>query len=136
MGSSKIKKLSPSPPGTNLNKPSSGKVTILKASRINVRSSPSPSPDQSPPTHQTFKLKAGARSEEVSPGSGSGSPVEDESAVGNQKNTNNALVLGGNFSRQQTNKGDGGTNRAKQTYTSPNPSSQIKKIRVKGGASG
>ena len=73
----KIKKLSPSPNGIT-----QGKVTVLKASRVNVRNSPSPSPGQSPPTHQSFKLKAGARSEEVSPGSGNGSPVEDEAAIG------------------------------------------------------
>ena len=108
---SKIKKMSPSPPGGTSSK-MQGKVTILKASRINVRSSqsPSPSPDQSPPT-QVFKVKAGARSEEVSPGSG-GSAIEDESTVGKHKTDNGALVIGGNFLRDQLNKvGEGGANR-------------------------
>ena len=41
----------------------------------------SPSPDQSPPSHMVLKAKKGQRSDEVSPGSGS--PVEDESTVGN-----------------------------------------------------
>ena len=91
MGPGKLNRGSPSPQGIT----QQGKVTVLKASRINVRNSPSPSPDQSPPTYQTFKLKAGARSEEVSPGSSS--PVEDEQAIGRHKASNAEVINGGSF---------------------------------------
>ena len=121
----KVTRGSPSPQGIT----QQGKVTVLKASRINVRNSPSPSPDQSPPTHQTFKFKVNVRSEEVSPGSSS--PVEDESGIGRHKMNNPEVINGGSFlHRQLASKDD----KKRPTHSSPNPPSvQVKKIRVKGG---